>query len=462
MTLRAAPNAPGIGSPVEAPGRIIYDGLNPTLDHGTGIASYTQLLTRIARTLGYDVGVVYATAFAPDADPLLQEVLFFDQMRTPHQLDRKTTLSRALNTIIDRVRYDFTVKPLALRFGDAVIYREYADSLAEQDRAFGSRDLFERANTFFDHTGRFINLSFDPAPDVLHCTYPEPLIVRSARNIYTIHELIKLRKPGGNLDSRKRTFRLFKKIADTADHIVTVSETSKRDIIHTLKVDEHRVTNTYQAVAFPQKYLERSEQAVANYLDGFYGLEMHGYLLFFGALEPKKAVDHLIEAFLSSNIGIPLVLVAAPGRRNPDELNMPNRLGVPGEPQARIGDRNAAGARVRHLNQAGLSAYVSLIRGARAVVFPSPCGGFALPVLEAMMLGTPVVSVTSEALIEISGDAVLFVDPDDVEDMARALATIVNDSDLRGELSRRGIDQAAKFSLARYRERLRSLYASLA
>ena len=88
--------------------------------------------------------------------------------------------------------------------------------------------------------------------------------------------------------------------------------------------------------------------------------------------------------------------------------------------------------------------------------------GLNLNAQDPLMLGTPVVSVTSEALIEISGDAVLFVDPDDVEDMARALATIVNDSDLRGELSRRGIDQAAKFSLARYRERLRSLYASLA
>ena len=78
------------------------------------------------------------------------------------------------------------------------------------------------------------------------------------------------------------------------------------------------------------------------------------------------------------------------------------------------------------------------------------------------MLGTPVVTATSEALIEISGGAVLRVNPDDVEDMARALATIVNDADLRSELSRRGTEQAAKFSVARYRERLRSLYASLA
>jgi len=459
MTPATASNTPDVSSPVRTPGRIIYNGLNLTLDQGTGIAGYTRLLTRVARTLGYDVGVVYGTAFTPDTDPLLQEVLFFDQMRASHHLDRKTTLGGTLNTIIDQVRHNFTVKPLPLRFGDAVIYRQYADSFAEHDRAFVGRNLFENANKFFDHTTNFTDLSFDPAPDLLHCTCPEPLRVRSARNIYTIKDFSILQKPDETLESKRKTLRLFKKIADTADHIVTVSETSKRDIIHTLKVDENRVTNTYQAVVFPQKYLERPEQAVANYLDGFYGLEMHGYLLFFGALEPKKTVDRLIDAFLSSDVDIPLVLVTAPGGHNRDELNA---LGEHGEHKARVGVRNAAGARIRYLNYVGLSAHVSLIRGARAVVFPSPYEGFALPVLEAMMLGTPVVTATSGALTEITGDAVLLVDPDDAEDVARALATIVNDADLRSELSRRGTEQAAKFSVARYRERLRSLYASLA
>src|SRR5579863_9100872 len=106
MTPATASNTPNIGSPVGSPGRIIYNGLNLTLDQGSGIASYTRLLTRIARTLGYDVGVIYGTAFTPDTDPLLQEVLFFDQMRALDQLDRRTSLSGTLNTIIDQVRYN--------------------------------------------------------------------------------------------------------------------------------------------------------------------------------------------------------------------------------------------------------------------------------------------------------------------------------------------------------------------
>jgi glycosyltransferase involved in cell wall biosynthesis len=63
-------------------------------------------------------------------------------------------------------------------------------------------------------------------------------------------------------------------------------------------------------------------------------------------------------------------------------------------------------------------------------------------------------------LVELTGDNEL-VDPHDADDIARAITTIVNDADLRAELSRRGRQQAAKFSVERYRERVAALYASL-
>ncbi len=458
MTAKAGSPTLDIESRPESPGRIIYDGLNLTLDQDAGIATYTRMLSQIARTLGYDVGVVYGTTFTPGKDALLQEVLFFEQMRVPHQLDRKITLrgtlNRRLNQIIDQVRYNFMVSPSSLRLGDAVIERQYANSFAEHDRGFVGRNLFESANTIFDRTGRFINLSFDPAPDILHCTCPIPLRAQSACNIYTIHDLTPLRLLYASPEIRSKSLTLLQGMAKTADHIVTVSETSKKDIVRTLKLDETRVTNTYQAVGLPQRYLDRPQQTVANYLDGLYGLEMNGYLLCFDPLEPKVNAGWLIDAFLSSDADIPLVLAtAAGGRHNAEDA---------GEPTASEGARNVAGSPIRFLSYVGPSALVSLIRGARAVVFPSRYEGCSLSVLEAMLLGTPVIAPTSGELAEISGDAALLVDPYDVDDMARALRAIVNDADLRRELSRRGTAQAAKFSVARYRERIRSLYASLA
>jgi glycosyltransferase involved in cell wall biosynthesis len=78
-----------------------------------------------------------------------------------------------------------------------------------------------------------------------------------------------------------------------------------------------------------------------------------------------------------------------------------------------------------------------------------------------MTLGTPVVASRESSLPEIAGDAALLVDPYDSEQIARAIKTIVNDGDLRAELSQRGPRQAAKFSIDRYRERVEALYDSL-
>jgi glycosyltransferase involved in cell wall biosynthesis len=104
---------------------------------------------------------------------------------------------------------------------------------------------------------------------------------------------------------------------------------------------------------------------------------------------------------------------------------------------------------------------VTLIRGARAVLFPSLYEGFGLPVLEAMQLGTPVVTSRVSSLPEIAGEAALYVDPYDINDIGRAIKTIVSDADLRAELVRRGRIQAELFSLARYRERVSDLYQKL-
>src|SRR5205807_2093101 len=101
------------------------------------------------------------------------------------------------------------------------------------------------------------------------------------------------------------TYRLLRKIGAEADHIVTVSEQSKRDIVEVLGVDEKRVTNTYEAVEFPREFVERSDDVVAEQLRGSFGLTPRNYLLFYGALEPKKNVQRLFDAYMLSAVDIP-------------------------------------------------------------------------------------------------------------------------------------------------------------
>jgi glycosyltransferase involved in cell wall biosynthesis len=438
------------------PQRIIFDGLNLSLAEGTGVATYTRMLTQVARELGHEVGVVYGSPQVPPKNALLREVTFFDEKRAI----RSSATAELFNYITDQVRYHLPVKPTAVELSGAVVTRQFASTLPTLDEIFVARKLFENARLHFSWTKTFVELVFDPQPDILHCTYQLPLRSKSACNIYTIHDLVPLRLPFATLDNKRQMFRLLKKIAAEADHIVTVSENSKRDIIEFLQVDEKRVTNTYQAVYFPKIFLERSDNLIAEQLAGSFGLELNQYLLFFGALEPKKNVGRLIEAYLSSGVDIPLVLVAAEGWHNDAEIKLLAELRET-EPAANGFDRTPLRRAVRRYRYVPVSTLVTLIRGARAIVFPSLYEGFGLPVLEAMVLGTPVITSRESSLPEIAGDAALLVDPYEADDIARAITTIVNDADLRAELSRRGKLQAEKFSVERYRERVAALYNAL-
>jgi glycosyltransferase involved in cell wall biosynthesis len=117
--------------------------------------------------------------------------------------------------------------------------------------------------------------------------------------------------------------------------------------------------------------------------------------------------------------------------------------------------------RIIQLSYAPFSQLVSLIRGARAALFPSLYEGFGLPVLEAMLLGTPVICSNTASLPEVAGDAALSVDPHDSQALASAIREMDSDADLRDALSRHGLAQARLFSPASYRERLNELYRQL-
>jgi glycosyltransferase involved in cell wall biosynthesis len=95
------------------------------------------------------------------------------------------------------------------------------------------------------------------------------------------------------------------------------------------------------------------------------------------------------------------------------------------------------------------------------LLFPSLYEGFGLPVLEAMSLGTPVMTSNAASLTEVAGDAALLVDPLDIQAMTKAIQKIDADSDLRAELALRGARRAELFSPEAYRQRIGALYRSV-
>jgi glycosyltransferase involved in cell wall biosynthesis len=288
------------------------------------------------------------------------------------------------------------------------------------------------------------------AADVAHWSYPVPLKLNGAANIYTIHDLVPLKLPDTTLDNKRKHFEMLKSIVSQADLVITVSEQSKKDIHEFFNVPDRKVVNTYQDVAVPAAMATESQESVANALSGIYGLEMGEYLLFYGAIEPKKNVGRLLEAYLSSGITIPLVIAGKDGWLVDDELILLDQ---------QLGRRGLNGqSQVVRLPYVSRNQLVNLIRGARAVAFPSLYEGFGLPLVEAMICGTPVLTSDRGAMKEIAGDAALYVNPYEVSSIRDGLKKIAIDPVLRSDLVAAGLSRAANFSAAAYQSRLLDAY----
>ena len=419
---------------------VYIDGLNLALEEGTGVATYARNLTGALHELGCEVGVLYGGA-AGGGDDLASEVSFFDplheQRRGPLRLVRSAAaVVRALGGSTAR----------EIRLSGAVVTDDFKSRLASADRLFNVGRLFHLANSYFDVFGRFLEVRVPDPPAVMHWTYPVPITVKGAANIYTLHDLVPLRLPHTTLDRKRRYLKLVRKIAAEADHLVTVSECSRQDIIDLLHVPPWRITNTYQSVDIPEAVRHRPEVEVRAEVEGVFGLPYRGYFLFVGAIEPKKNVGRLIQAYLASGVEAPLVLVGRKAWKYRQELKF-------------LGLGRGRSDRVIQLDYCPAHLLPSLIRGAKAVTFPSLYEGFGLPVLEALTLSAPVLTSRTSSLPEVTGTAALLVDPYSVGAIRQAIVRLDQDAELRGDLAARGPEQAAQFSPSAYRDRLTALYA---
>jgi glycosyltransferase involved in cell wall biosynthesis len=446
-------------APAPARPRIFLDGYNLDLEQGTGVATYARTLSYRLGALGAEVGVLYGTRAPVPQDPFLREVRFFDARGA----DRRP-MAAALHDLRRLIGYPFGVTAREVPITGRVITRSFESRLPYFDRLFGYERLFGLAMAGFKLWNRRLPVRLPSTPEVMHWTYPLPLVVPGAKNIYTLHDLVPLRLPHTTLDVKRRYFRLCRMLVQQADHIVTVSDCSRRDIITLLGADPEKVTNTWQAVDIPAKFAKKPESLARAEVEGSTGLSWGGYFLFYGAIEPKKNVGRLIEAYLAAESPHPLVIVGKPAWKSEEELRLlfedTGRF-ISAEGGRFSVRRPFLRRKIILLDYAPFRLLVSLIRGARALLFPSLYEGFGLPPLEAMSLGTPVLTSNTASLPEVVGDAALLVDPYDVQQIAEGIRALDADAELRARLAAAGPKQAEAFSPDRYDRRLAALYAKL-
>ena len=422
--------------------RIGVDGYNLALPHGTGVATYGAALVDALRKMGHQVEGVFGLNVG--RDPEIREVKFYDLIgRERKEADKPGKLRKAGRVIQPFLGARATEVPITER----VERQTFAGRLPVFDRIYSSPDLFDRAHRHFGRFRQFTTLRIDNPPDVMHWTYPVPVKLSGARNLYTLHDLVPLRLPFTTLDSKQYYNDLIRKCISASWRICTVSDSSLSDIVSRYPQVAGKVVNTYQSSPVPAGLLSTSAADDAAVIKGIFGLQHRGYFLFFGAVEPKKNVGRIIEAYLSTTSETPLVIVGGKGWQSESELKL-----LTGGGYGRVADR------VVRLDYLPRELLLRLARGARSVIFPSLYEGFGLPVLEAMQLGTAVITSNTSSLPEVAGAAAILVDPYSVTDIANAMIAVDKDESLRESLEKRGVEQASKFSEGEYRKRLSALY----
>ena len=427
--------------------KVMVDGFNLSLEQGTGVATYARNLTYNLKALGHEVHVLYGFRGSPDRSSIMREISFYDPVLPSGRLERiLEPFHRALELLSGQFR---PLSSYEIPISGRVINRQFAPRMPSFDKLWNVPNLFERANRTFFYFRRALSVNAGSPIQVTHWTYPMPVRVEGAKNIYTLHDLVPLQLPYTTLDNKFLYLKLMKLITREADHIVTVSENSKRDIVALLGVPENKVTNTYQAVDIPSSYLRRSIEELKGELEGSFNVQYKNYVLFYGAIEPKKNVGRIIEAYLASNIGKPLVIAGASAWKSDQELMLLT---------GREGERQLRKRKIIRIPYLSFSQLVNLIRGAKAVLFPSLYEGFGLPILESMACGTPVITSNLGSMKEIAGDAALLVDPYNTREIKDAIIAMVSNSSLQSEKSMLGYKVAACYSSERYRDRLERLY----
>lgn len=424
--------------------RIGLDGYNLALPQGTGVATYGRNLAAAIAELGYPVDLLFGVNIPRKADDDLRESLFFGQLGAdpPYRLTMRRRMRRW------RV-HPFTHHMIEIPVTGRTVASEGGDRLPTFERLFNRAELYDVCARHFRRYGKFMTVRIPNPPSVMHWTYPLPVRLAGARNVYTLHDLVPLRLPRASLEDKRYYNKLIRACIAQADHLVTVSEKSRADIIELMQADPEKVTNCYQASDLPAL---RDPDALPNRLHKLFDLEMKGYFLFFGAIEPKKNLGRVIQAYLEADIATPLVIVGAEAWHADRELKL---LGT-------AHGRKLPGVdRIRRIDYVPRTLLTDLLHGAKVCLFPALYEGFGLPALEALTAGVPLLSSTTGALPEVTGSAALSVDPYDIDSLVGAMRRLDTDSDLRTRLATEGPSQAAGFSRTAFANRIGELYGKI-
>jgi glycosyltransferase involved in cell wall biosynthesis len=264
-------------------------------------------------------------------------------------------------------------------------------------------------------------------PNFLAFNYTGPLVL-------TVHDLSWIRYPEMHPADRVRNMnKHFQKSMERASMIITDSQAIKDEVMEMFGVADERIKSIPLGVEALFRPLNALETQLVLQL---HGLSHQKYILAVGTLEPRKNLSSVLLAYMQLPTDIrkhyPLVLVGMSGWHTSALEKQMAPLVAAGE--------------IRLLGYLEREDLAVVIAGALTLVYPSIYEGFGLPPLEAMSCGVPVIASNVSSLPEVVGDSGLLVNPHDIDDIAKAIETMIAAPDIRTASAQKSLTRSAQFS----------------
>jgi glycosyltransferase involved in cell wall biosynthesis len=259
-----------------------------------------------------------------------------------------------------------------------------------------------------------------------------PIMAES--QIVTIHDVAAIDHPEWFSTNFARLYgSLWPVLAKRAKQVVTVSHFSKRRISEVLNIPDSKITVVWNGVG--ENFKPASSTAIEGATRSL-GIANRPYFATLSTIEPRKNLRLVLRAWTIAKPHLPadmvLLVIGGSGSRAVFDSSS--------------ADEYAASEGVVFSGYVAEEMLPPLLSGAHAVLYPSIYEGFGLPVLETMACGVPAVTTRLTSLPEVGGDAALYVDAEDPQDLANTLINLVHSQDLRRECSAKGLERAKLFT----------------
>jgi len=284
--------------------------------------------------------------------------------------------------------------------------------------------------------------------DLLHSPHYTMPLLHPCKSVVTFHDMTFFLYPELHEWYKRIYFpAIIRASARRADAIIADSESTRQDILRTLKLDASKVFSVPLGVSVD--FFHRSPSEVARVREKF--RLPNSFILSVGVLEPRKNFPTLVRAFknlVERELSHSLVIAGKKGWQYEEIFNTVRNLDLQ--------------SRVLFLDYVPQNDLPSLYHAADLFVYPSLYEGFGLPVLEAMACGTPVITSNISSMPEITGDAALLVNPRDETELVDAMQRVLTDNALRDKLARNGLERAKQFSWERTARETLAVYEQVA